>query len=121
MKITALNKQIAIKWIKAFNDHDLEKLLMLYSKDAIHFSPKLKIKHPETEGWIMGKAALGKWWSEAFHRLPSLHYQLENLIISDEQILMEYLRKTDGEPDMMIAEILEISNNKIVKSRVYHS
>jgi ketosteroid isomerase-like protein len=121
LKKTALNKQIALKWINAFNEHDLKKLLKLYSEDAIHFSPKLKIIHPETEGWIMGKAALEKWWGDAFKKLPSLNYQLENLVISDDQILMEYLRKTSGEPDMMIAEILEISNKKIVKSRVYHS
>lgn len=120
MSIEERNKQIALNWISAFNEHDLKKLLALYSDAAIHFSPKLKIRQPETEGWIMGKPALEKWWGDAFDRIPTLHYQLENLIINDDQILMEYLRKAAGDPDMMVAEILEIENNLIVKSRVYH-
>ena len=115
-----LNKQIALNWINAFNEHDLEKLLSLYSEDAVHFSPKLKIRQPETNGWIKGKPALRAWWADAFSRLPSLHYELQNLIINDEQILMEYQRKVAAEQDMMVAEILEISNALIVRSRVYH-
>lgn len=114
------NEQIALNWLNAFNEHDLNKLLDLYANAAIHYSPKLKLKQPETEGWVMGKQALGKWWGEAFERIPTLHYQLQNLIVNDDQILMEYLRTAAGDPDMMVAEILEIENNLIVKSRVYH-
>ncbi len=120
MNQTAFNKQIALSWINAFNEHDLEKLLALYAEDAVHFSPKLKIREPETNGQITGKPALRSWWTGAFERIPSLHYKLENLVINDEQILMEYLRKAAGEPDMMIAEILEINDNLIIRSRVYH-
>jgi hypothetical protein len=115
-----INKQVALNWIKAFNEHDLEQLLALYAEDAAHFSPKLKIRQPETKGWIKGKPALRNWWADAFNRLPLLQYQLENLIINDQQILMEYLRKVNTEPDMMVAEILEIEGNLIAKSRVYH-
>ena len=38
------NKQIAMHWFEAFNEHDLEKLLALYHKDAEHFSPKLNLE-----------------------------------------------------------------------------
>jgi len=120
MNKTEHNKQIALKWVKAFNEHDIEKLLELYSEDAVHYSPKLKVRHPETNGWVAGKAALRNWWVEAFKRLPSLHYQLENLIINDKQLLMEYLRQVEGEDEIMIAEILETEDNLIVRSRVYH-
>jgi hypothetical protein len=34
---------------------------------------------------------------------------------------MEYLREVEGEPSMMVAEVLEISNSKIQSSRVYHA
>lgn len=114
------NRQIALQWIDAFNNHNLENLLSLYDEDAIHFSPKLKIREPNTNGWVSGKIALRSWWQGAFERLPTLQYQLKNLIVNDEQVLMEYLRKAGGDPDMMVAEILEISNGVIVKSRVYH-
>ncbi|MEO7523913.1 MAG: nuclear transport factor 2 family protein [Ferruginibacter sp.] len=115
-----MNKKVALNWIDAFNEHDLEKLLSLYAEDAIHFSPKLKLRSPETNGWIKGKPALRSWWADAFHRLPSLHYELKNLIVNNDQLLMEYQRKVKGEPDMMIAEVLEIRQGVIIKSRVYH-
>ena len=115
------NRQIALRWIRAFNEHDLIRLLELYSDDAVHFSPKLKTLQPETNGWINGKPALKTWWEDAFERLPTLHYELENLIINEKQVLMEYLREVESEPAMMIAEILEIENSLIIRSRVYHT
>lgn len=120
MDLLKANKDIALNWIEAFNEHHLENLLSLYDADAAHFSPKLKMRHPETEGLISGQAALRSWWAGAFDRIPSLQYQLKNLIVNEEQLLMEYLRKADGEADMMVAEILEIKNQLIIKSRVYH-
>ena len=33
---------------------------------------------------------------------------------------MEYIRRVDNEPDMLVAEVLEIKNGLIVASRVYH-
>ncbi|MEO5942296.1 MAG: nuclear transport factor 2 family protein [Ferruginibacter sp.] len=120
MKILENNNAIAEKWINAFNVHDLKKLLLLYAEDATHYSPKLKIKQPHTNGWIKGKTALKDWWADAFNCIPSLQYKLKNIIVDDKQLLMEYMRKADNEPEMMVAEILEIQDGLIVGSRVYH-
>ncbi len=90
-------KQIALKWFEAFNSHDLEKLLSLYDEDAIHYSPKLKIHQPDTNGWIKGKDTLRNWWADAFQRLPQLHYQVLKLTVDDEQVFMEYIRQTPNE------------------------
>lgn len=114
------NRTIALNWIAAFNEHDLEGLLDLYSPVAEHFSPKLKQRLPETGGYIKGRQAMHSWWKDAFDRLPSLNYKLENLIIEEGQLLMEYLRQVEGEDDIKVAEILEIKDGKIVRSRVYH-
>ncbi len=120
MNPSETNEKIALAWIEAFNEHNLEKLLQLYDEQAVHFSPKLKIRKPETNGLIKGKPSLRDWWQDAFNRLPTLQYQLQNLLTDKEQVLMEYQRNVSGEPVMMVAEILEIENELIVKSRVYH-
>ena len=120
MNTNDANKTIANKWIAAFNDHDLEALLLLYDENAVHFSPKLKLRQPETGGWVKGNAGLRKWWADAFDRLPSLHYELKNLLVDDTQVLMEYQRTVESEPSMMVAEILEVNDGCITKSRVYH-
>ena len=78
-KNTLYNKQIATKWFAAFNEHNLENLLSLYDDNAQHYSPKLKIRLPETNGLIKGKQALREWWKDAFDRLPSLKYEVVTL------------------------------------------
>lgn len=114
------NKQIALKWFEAFNEHDLEKLLSLYDDNAQHFSPKLKIRKPETQGLIKGKDALREWWQDAFDRLPSLQYEVIKLTADEEQVFMEYIRHVDAEEDLSVGEVLQIKNGLIIFSRVYH-
>ncbi|MDO9000008.1 MAG: nuclear transport factor 2 family protein [Bacteroidota bacterium] len=114
------NKIIAQKWFTAFNEHDLEKLLALYSENAEHYSPKLKVRKPETQGLIKGKPALREWWQDAFDRLPSLNYEVLKLTADKEQVFMEYLRRVDNEEELRVGEILLIKNGLIVFSRVYH-
>jgi hypothetical protein len=111
---------IAFKWFDAFNEHNLEKLLSLYDDKAQHYSPKLKIKHPETNGLISGKEALRDWWKDSFERLPTLRYEAKSLTSNEYRVFMEYVRTVDGEPDLMIAELLQIENGKIIFSKVYH-
>lgn len=114
------NEDIARSWFAAFNSHQLEALLALYDDHARHFSPKLKIRQPETNGWVSGKAALRAWWQDAFDRLPGLHYEVLSLTANEHRVFMEYSRQVPGEEDMQVAEVLEIEGDKIVASRVYH-
>lgn len=114
------NKQIALKWFDAFNTHHLENLLALYHDEAEHYSPKLKIRLPETKGLIKGKDALRTWWQDAFDRLPSLRYEVKKLTADEEQVFMEYIRRVNDEPDLNVGEVLEIKNGLIIYSRVYH-
>lgn len=109
-----------MQWFDAFNDHDLEKLLSLYHDEAKHYSPKLKLLHPETQGLIIGKQALREWWEDAFLRLSSLHYIVTSLTANTERVFMEYTRQVHNEPDMLVAEVLEIRDDLIIASRVYH-
>lgn len=116
----AHNKQIALKWFEAFNEHDLEKLLSLYDDQAEHYSPKLKIRQPETKGLIKGKPALRAWWQDSFDRLPTLRYEAIKLTADEEQVFMEYIRHVQGEEDLSVGEVLQTRDGKIIFSRVYH-
>jgi len=114
------NLSIAMLWFEAFNAHNLEKLLSLYDDEAEHFSPKLKIRQPETNGLVSGKEALRAWWKDAFARIPSLHYKVTSLTSNADRVFMEYLRTVDNEEHILVAEVLEIRDGKIMASRVYH-
>lgn len=115
------NKDIAVKWFDAFNRHNLEALLALYEEDAQHYSPKLKLRKPETRGFVSGKDQLRDWWKDAFDRLPTLRYEVVKLTADEEQVFMEYTRFVEGEDPLSVGEVLEILNGKIVASRVYHA
>lgn len=115
------NTAIAQQWFAAFNAHDLEALLSLYSNSAQHYSPKLKVRQPETNGYIKGKDALRAWWQDSFDRLPTLRYEVLTLTANEERVFMEYIRHVAGEPDIQVGEVLEIQDGLIVASRVYHS
>ena len=114
------NEAIEKKWFEAFNSHNLDDLLYLYNEAATHFSPKLKIRKPETNGLIKGKSELRIWWNDAFERLPTLYYKMTSLTSNNNRVFMEYIRQVEDEADMLVAEVLEIEAGKIVFSRVYH-
>ena len=114
------NLSIAHLWFEAFNAHNLEKLLSLYDDEAQHYSPKLKVRLPETKGLVIGKDALRAWWKDSFDRLPTLHYKVTSLTSNSDRVFMEYIRTVDNEEEMLVAEILEVRDGKIIASRVYH-
>ena len=114
------NEAIAHRWFAAFNAHDLEQLLALYADDAEHFSPKLKVRRPETHGLVKGKEELRSWWRDSFERLPSLRYEVLTLTANSTQVFMEYLRHVAGEEDLRVGEVLMIKDGLIRSSRVYH-
>ena len=113
-------QSIAFRWFEAFNNKELEKLLSLYDDEAQHYSPKLKIRQPETNGLVTGKDALRTWWQDAFDRLPTLYYKVTSLTANGDRVFMEYIRQVSGEEELLVAEVLEVRHGKIISSRVYH-
>jgi hypothetical protein len=111
---------IANKWFEAFNEQNLENLLSLYHDDAEHYSPKLKVRHPETNGLIKGKSAMRTWWHDAFARLPNLSYKVLRLTPFENRVFMEYIRQVPGEEDLYVGEMLEVENGLIKASAVFH-
>jgi ADP-ribose pyrophosphatase YjhB (NUDIX family) len=111
---------LARVWLDAFNRRDLDKLLSLYADDAVHTSPKLRVRDPSTNGEIRGKAALRAWWADSMTRLPGLFYEERHLTADGERVWMEYLRKNPGEESYMVAEVLVVEGGLIKRSHVYH-
>jgi heme-degrading monooxygenase HmoA/ketosteroid isomerase-like protein len=113
-------RAIAERWLACFEQRDLDGLLALYADDATHTSPKIRARHPDTGGQLRGKAAMREWWQDSFDRLPSMRYVPTALTADDSRVFMEYVRRVDGEPDMPVAEVLEVRDGLIVASRVFH-
>jgi limonene-1,2-epoxide hydrolase len=119
--IAKKNKQIAQEWFKAFNTQNIDALIALYAEAAEHYSPKLKLREPQTKGFISGKKTLKTWWLDCFERLPSLQYEVLSIIADEQRVFMEYIRHVNGEEALRVGEVLEIKDELIVFSRVFHS
>lgn len=111
---------LARTWLQRFNARDLEGLLALYADDAVHTSPKLRERQPETHGQVRGKAALRQWWEGAFARLPGLGYAERAITAGGERVWLEYLRTVPGERDLLVAELFIVRDGRIVESAVFH-
>jgi 8-oxo-dGTP pyrophosphatase MutT (NUDIX family) len=111
---------LARAWLAAFNGRDLEALLALYAEDAVHVSPKLAARRPETGGRVRGKAALREWWADAFARLPGLRYAERTITTAPGTIVIVYERTVPGEPAIDVAELFVVRAGAIVESRVFH-
>jgi len=113
-------RQIALRWIDSFNQHDVLGLIALYSRHAMHTSPKLRIARPESHGEIVGVHALVEWWQDTFRRLPGLRYTLIRMTCSSERALIEYVRHIPGEDPTIGAEVFDVQSGLIIASRVYN-
>ncbi len=113
-------RAVARAWLDCFARHDLDGLLALYADDAVHTSPKIRARHPDTGGVLRGKPSLRAWWADAFARIPGLGYELTTLTADDGRVFMEYVRKAPGDADLPVAEVLEVADGLIVASRVFH-
>lgn len=113
--------EIAQRWLACFEAKDADALVALYAENARHTSPKLRTLRPESGGFLVGRAALREWWADAFRRLPDLRYVQRSITAGDGSVFIEYVRFSPGDPDLPVAEVLEIGpDGLILASRVYH-
>lgn len=113
-------ERIIDRWLAAYNARDLDRLLALYTEYAVHVSPELRVRRPETRGEIRGVAALRAWWSDAMRRLPKLHYAKRGLSVAGDRAVLEYVRENPGEPPMPVVIVFERVGARLRSSHVFH-
>jgi 8-oxo-dGTP diphosphatase len=119
-RLLASPRRLAERWVESFNARDLDRLLSLYADDAVHHSPKMRERQPETRGRITGKPALRAWWADSFDRLSGLSYEPIAITADGERAILEYWRKLPGAADLRVAELFRCARGVIVESYVYH-
>jgi ketosteroid isomerase-like protein len=85
-RLTALGKE----WIAAWNARDLERVLTLYSEDTEMTSALIPALGFDASGTVHGKDRLRAYWSTALRRLPDLHFDLIDLFVSPDSLVVFY-------------------------------
>ena len=78
------------EWIAAWNSHDLERVLALYTDEAEMTSDKIQALGFEVRGTLRGKDRLRAYWGKALTLLPNLHFDLIDTYVSPDSVVVFY-------------------------------
>jgi ketosteroid isomerase-like protein len=109
----ALGKQ----WIDAWNSHDLERVLALYSDDSEMTSDKIPALGIDPSGTLQGKDRLRQYWRKGLDLLPNLHFNLIDVYVSPDSLVVFY----QNERGAKICEYLRLNaDGKIRQGSANH-
>ena len=109
------------RWIEAWNKHDLQTVLSMYSEEIEFSSPKIKAIFPErTISKIKNKKDLEEYWSKALKKYPKLNLVLKESIFHNNVCLIEYYAVLDGRTRTSVIEKFEMQNGLVIKSSVFY-
>jgi hypothetical protein len=77
-------------WLRAWNDHDLDRVLDHFSDDVVFTSPVAAQLLAGSEGVIRGKAALRHYWSEGLRRIPDLRFEVVGVYLGANVLVINY-------------------------------
>jgi len=82
--------ELAGHWIKAWNDHDLERILAHYADDVVFSSPFIQTVGISGAGVVSGKEALRGYFTAALTRYPSLMFRLQAVFCGIDSVTLLY-------------------------------
>ena len=104
-------------WIDAWNSHDLERSLVLYSDEAEMTSDKIPLLGLDPTGTLRGKDRLRVYWRKGLDLLPNLHFTLIDVYVSPDSLVVFYENERGGK----ICEYLRLNaDGKIRQGSANH-
>jgi hypothetical protein len=80
----------ADSWAKAWNSHDLEKVLSHFADNMVFTSPVAAQFLNGSNGVIQGKAALRAYWAEGLRFIPDLHFEVVGIYVGVNTLVINY-------------------------------
>lgn len=84
------SRYFAERWIAAWNAHDLDAVLVLFTDDFEFVSPLICSFAGELSGRLQGKDAVRAYWQIGLARLPELHFELIDVLTGVEGLTILY-------------------------------
>ncbi|TMD99010.1 MAG: nuclear transport factor 2 family protein [Chloroflexi bacterium] len=99
------------EWVRAWNDHDVERVLEHFHDDAVFTSPVAALLVEGSGGVIRGRAALRHYWSEGLRRIPDLHFEVVGVYVGVRTVVINYRNQRGG----MVSEVLTFDGELAVE------
>lgn len=68
-------------WVDEWNTHDLEKILSHYSEDFTIETPMAVKLYPQSQGIVVGKSEVRKYWTIGLEKSPDLRFELLGVFV----------------------------------------
>ena len=102
-------------WITAWNNKDLDKVLLLFTDDIIFYSPKIKTIFPELNSQkIDNKKDLERYWLAALKQFDNLYFLTIDYYIKNNICVLEYLATFDRQTKFLSIEKSEFNNDDLI-------
>jgi len=88
-------RELAEEWVAAWNEHDLEAILSLYSPTIVFQTPTIVDSLGIPDGRVEGLEDLREHFARGLRRLPGLRFELDGVYAGVSSIAMTY-RWADG-------------------------
>lgn len=108
-------KQFSKTWAEDWNAHDLEKILSHYADDVAIESPLALKRLPQTNGVVVGKENVRKYWAIGLQSNTDLHFEIIDLLIGINSITIYYSNTATG---ARVAEVMIFDSNRKVKRAI---
>ena len=108
--------EFAQSWVRAWNSHDLEKILEHYSDDLTVESPLALKLYPQSGGTVIGKNEVRKYWAIGLQKNPQLKFELLEVLAGVNSVAL-YLFNTSSKKKSVETMSFN-SENKVYKTIV---
>lgn len=109
-------QSFALKWIEAWNSHDLERILSHYSEDVEVTSALMETVLGPGRTSLQGKKALRGYWGRALERYPELRFVLFRAYAGPQSLVLHY-QSVQG---LVAAECMELDEQGAVRRVLAH-
>jgi len=86
-------RELADHWVRAWNSHDLDRIMAHYADDVVLISPVAVKLLGEPSGRVTGTAALRAYFERGLAAYPSLKFELVDLMWGVDSVVFYYVNQ----------------------------
>jgi len=98
-------------WVRAWNAHDLDALLVHFAEDVVFSSPVAAQLIEGCDGVLRGKPALRAYWSLGLERIPDLRFEVVGVYAGVTAIVIHYRNQKGG----LVCEVMVFRDGLVVE------
>jgi steroid delta-isomerase-like uncharacterized protein len=105
-------RNLAARWIHAWNTHDLAEIMSHYAEDVVLVSPVAARILNDPSGTVKGKDALRAYFQKGLEAYPNLEFDLVDTMWGLSSVVLYYVNQKGTKT----GEFMELdSNGKVVR------